>query len=101
MDTGVMADGTPVQAKYGKPPSAKRPCWSHTNGALEALQKQQADFMLLQEVDVKADRSYKVDQTELLRRGPGGLTARCLRTISTRRICLPLQRPARRGGRGA
>lgn len=71
MDTGVMADGTPVQGKYGKAIS-KEAVLAHTNGALEALQKQQADFMLLQEVDVKADRSYKVDQTELLRRGLAG-----------------------------
>lgn len=71
MDTGVMADGTPVQGKYGKAIS-KEAVLAHTSGALGVLQEQAADFMLLQEVDVKADRSYKVDQTELLRQGLGG-----------------------------
>lgn len=71
MDTGVMADGTPVQGKYGKAMS-KEAVLNHTNGALEVLRGQNADFMLLQEVDVKADRSYKVNQVELLRQGLAG-----------------------------
>lgn len=71
MDTGVMADGTPVQGKYGKAIS-KQAVLEHTNGALVVLQEQAADFMLLQEVDVKADRSYKVNQVELLTAGLSG-----------------------------
>lgn len=66
MDSGVMEDGTPVTGKYGKALS-RESVLEHTEGALKVLKEQDTDFVLLQEVDVKAHRSYKVDQTALLK----------------------------------
>ena len=68
MDSGVMEDGTPVTGKYGKALS-RQSVLDHTEGALKVIQEQDTDFVLLQEVDVKAHRSYKVDQTAFLKEG--------------------------------
>ena len=65
MDRGVMNDGTPVVGKYGKALS-RQSVIDHTNGALQELEFEDADFVLLQEVDVKADRSYDVNQVETI-----------------------------------
>lgn len=66
MDTGEMKDGTQTQGEYGKAMS-KESVEEHTKGAVGELQKLDADFMLLQEVDIDSDRSYHVDQAEELR----------------------------------
>ncbi len=42
---------------------------TNTNGALETVRKENPDFVLFQEVDTKGTRSYKVDQTEILKKG--------------------------------
>lgn len=65
MDTGEMQDGTETSGKYGKAIS-KESVEEHTEGAMQELEELDADFMLLQEVDVDSDRSYHVDQTEEL-----------------------------------
>lgn len=65
MDSGVMADGTPVTGKYGKALS-RQSVLDHTEGALDAVKQQDTDFVLLQEVDVKAHRSYKVNQVKYI-----------------------------------
>ncbi len=61
MDTGVMKDGRKTQGKYGKGLSYES-VRKNTDGSLNAVEKQDADFVLLQEVDEKADRSYKINQ---------------------------------------
>lgn len=66
MDTGEMKDGTPTAGEYGKAIS-KESVEAHTEGAIEELQKLDADFMLLQEVDIDSDRSYHVDQAKELK----------------------------------
>ena len=71
MDTGTMADGTPVQGRWGKAKS-KDAVLANTQGALETIAAQNADFLLLQEVDVDAHRSYQVDQRAMLRDGLPG-----------------------------
>ncbi len=65
MDTGEMEDGTRTAGKYGKAIS-KESVETNTEKAAEALEKLNADFMLLQEVDVDADRSYHINQKETL-----------------------------------
>ena len=61
MDTGEMKDGTKTSGKYGKAMSQES-VEAHTEGALGVIEDLAADFYLLQEVDVDADRSYHVDQ---------------------------------------
>lgn len=66
MDTGEMDDGTATAGKYGKAVS-KDSVEENTAGAVEELQKLNADFLLCQEVDTDADRSYHVNQAEILK----------------------------------
>lgn len=66
MDSGVMADGTKITGKHGKALS-RESVLDHTSGALAEIAKQDTDFVLLQEVDVKSHRSYKVNQVEAVR----------------------------------
>jgi len=61
MDTGEMEDGTQTAGKYGKAVS-RESVETNTEGATQELEKLNADFMLLQEVDVDADRSYHINQ---------------------------------------
>ena len=63
MDTGEMEDGTATAGKYGKAAS-RESVEENTKGATETLAGLDADFMLLQEVDVDADRSYHIDQVK-------------------------------------
>lgn len=65
MDTGEMKDGTATVGKYGKAIS-RESVEGNTKGAAEVLERLDADFMLLQEVDVDADRSYHIDQKKKL-----------------------------------
>lgn len=65
MDTGYMADGTKTVGKYGKGVS-KENTIKNTNGSISMLEKLKSDFIILQEVDTKSTRSYKVNQKELL-----------------------------------
>ncbi len=65
MDTGEMKDGTLTKGEHGKAISRKS-VEEHTEGAIQELQKLDADFMLLQEVDTDSDRSYHVDQSREL-----------------------------------
>lgn len=66
MDTGEMDDGTATAGKYGKAVSEDS-VEENTAGAVEELQKLNADFLLCQEVDTDADRSYHVNQAEILK----------------------------------
>lgn len=66
MDTGEMQDGTKTAGKYGKAIS-KESAETNTAGALDELRKLDADFLLLQEVDVDSDRSYHIDQAEWIK----------------------------------
>lgn len=63
MDKGKMADGTPVVGKHGRAVS-KEHTINNTNGSKELVKKLSADYILLQEVDVKATRSYGINQKE-------------------------------------
>lgn len=66
MDTGKMKDGTSTTGKYGKAVS-RESVETNTKGAAGEIEKLDADFLLLQEVDVDADRSYHVNQAEELK----------------------------------
>lgn len=66
MDTGEMEDGTATQGKYGKAIS-KESVEANTKGAMQELKELDADFLLLQEVDIDADRSYHINQADELK----------------------------------
>lgn len=61
MDKGTMLDGTQMQGKYGKAQSEEI-VKEDTTGAIQQVQALNPDFYLFQEVDKKANRSWKVDQ---------------------------------------
>ncbi len=60
MDTGVMNDGTEVCGKYAKGMS-KSDVEKNVSGQLSVSKQLNADFYFFQEVDEKADRSYKIN----------------------------------------
>ncbi len=66
MDTGVMDDGTEVAGIYAKGMS-KEDVQKNVNGQIGVAKNLEADFYLFQEVDEKADRSYKINMCESLR----------------------------------
>ena len=66
MDTGYMEDGTYVSGDYGKSIS-KELTIRNTEGAISELERIDADFALLQEVDVKSSRAYKVNQYQMVK----------------------------------
>ena len=65
MDSGEMKDGTKVSGK-GSKAKDKNTVLYNTNGAIDVISNVEADFMFFQEVDVKATRSHKVNQLEML-----------------------------------
>lgn len=71
MDTGEMKDGTKTSGKYGKAMSLES-VETHTEGALGVIEDLDADFYLLQEVDVDADRSYHVNQKDFIKTAMAG-----------------------------
>lgn len=64
MDTGVMLDGTPTQGAHGRAVS-REAVLQNTQGAIEAIERANPDFVLLQEVDTASTRSFFVNQAEL------------------------------------
>lgn len=65
MDTGMMADGTKTQGTSGKAKN-KDTVLTNTNGAIDLVNEYNCDFMLFQEVDVDATRSYGVNQYQMI-----------------------------------
>ncbi|MFB0919759.1 MAG: endonuclease/exonuclease/phosphatase family protein [Oscillospiraceae bacterium] len=68
MDSGTMLDGTKVQGTMSRAQS-KDIEMANTDGALQVTQSQNADFYLMQEVDTKSTRSFKVNQRSILEQG--------------------------------
>lgn len=74
MDTGEMKDGTKTAGKHARALSKEEEL-ANTEGSLELLKAQDADFIFTQEVDEKATRSYGVNQREILTEGLPGYSA--------------------------
>ena len=64
LDSGYMIDGTKVSGTMAKARSYEA-AKDNTLGALGILMDNQTDFILLQEVDKEADRSYHINQYEM------------------------------------
>ena len=71
MDTGEMLDGTKTVGKHARALSEKAER-ENTEGSLNLVKSQEADFIFTQEVDEKADRSYQVNQREIFQKGLSG-----------------------------
>ncbi len=65
MDSGVMEDGTEVYGTRAKAES-KEVVLENTNGAISIMQSLDVDFAFFQEVDTASDRSYFVNQYEMI-----------------------------------
>ncbi|MDR2610552.1 MAG: endonuclease/exonuclease/phosphatase family protein [Clostridiales Family XIII bacterium] len=65
MDEGTMADGTETVGTESRAAS-EAAVVRNTEACMEAALAEKPDILLFQEVDVKADRSYKVDQRETI-----------------------------------
>lgn len=65
MDSGVMDDGSEVSGSYARAQSPEI-VRENTDGAARTMQMLNADFYLLQEVDVKSTRSFGIDQVAAL-----------------------------------
>lgn len=65
MDSAVTKDGETITGYYGKAMS-KEDVLKNTNGVIDTLSSLSPDFILLQEVDTPSDRSYNVNQKEMI-----------------------------------
>ena len=65
MDAGYMEDGSKTVGEYGKGIS-KENTLKNTNGCISVLEQLNSDFLILEEVDTKSSRSYRVNQKEML-----------------------------------
>lgn len=65
MDTEIMKDGTHVKGNYSRG-SSKENILKNTNGSINLIKEFSTDFTLLQEVDVKATRSYNINQKQTI-----------------------------------
>lgn len=92
MDSGTMEDGTPVTGLYAKARSLQA-VEQNTAGAIETLKELSPDFCLLQEVDVKADRSWKVDQTAAVAAALPGYSTTYTSNFHTAYLAYPLNDP--------
>lgn len=66
MDSGKMKDGKEVSGKNSKAKD-KATVLKNTNGAIHTILNESADFVFMQEVDVKSDRARKVNQVNMIK----------------------------------
>lgn len=65
MDKGKMSDGTLVVGRYGKARS-KAAAHNNTTGSIDAITLLSPDFVLIQEADKNATRSFYINQVQAL-----------------------------------
>ena len=65
MDVGTMKDGTVMTGKSSRGMSQEN-VLKNTKGSIHLINELATDFILLQEVDVKATRSYQINQKEMI-----------------------------------
>lgn len=92
MDTGEMKDGTRTAGKHARALS-KEAELANTEGSLELLKTQNADFIFTQEVDEKATRSYGVNQREILTEGLTGYSAVFASNFHSAYLLYPFNEP--------
>ncbi|MDO5601854.1 MAG: endonuclease/exonuclease/phosphatase family protein [Oscillospiraceae bacterium] len=92
MDTGIMADGTET-AGYWARARSKEEMLEHIAGAGETAQAQNTDFILFQEVDTNATRSFYTDQKALLRSYFPGYGQVFALNFHSAYLCYPFYQP--------
>ncbi|MEE0880980.1 MAG: endonuclease/exonuclease/phosphatase family protein, partial [Turicibacter sp.] len=65
MNVGTMKDGTVMTGKSSRGVSEEN-VLKNTKGSINLINELATDFILLQEVDVKATRSYQINQKEMI-----------------------------------
>ena len=65
MNVGTMKDGTVMTGKSSRGVSEEN-VLKNTKGSINLINELATDFILLQEVDVKATRSYQINQQEMI-----------------------------------
>ena len=65
MDVGTMKDGNVMTGKSSRGISQEN-VLKNTKGSINLINELATDFILLQEVDVKATRSYQINQKEMI-----------------------------------
>lgn len=65
MNVGTMKDGTVMTGKFSRGMSQEN-VLKNTKGSIHLINELATDFILLQEVDVKATRSYQINQKEMI-----------------------------------
>ena len=92
MDSGRMADGTAVRGTMSRAADAAT-VERNLNGAVETLEALSPDFVLLQEVDVDADRSYHIDEAARFRAAFPEMTAAFASNFHSAYLFYPVTKP--------
>lgn len=92
MDTGVMNDGTKVEGKYAKGLNADD-VRKNVNGQIDFAKSNGADFYFFQEVDEKADRSYKINMKNEISSALSGYSYTYAKNFHTADLLYPLSDP--------
>ena len=92
MDTGYMPDGTPVGGTESRAKSKESVLFS-TNGAINTINSYNPDFAFFQEVDIKAHRSHKVNQYEMIKEQMPGYTTTFANNFHSAYLMYPLTKP--------
>lgn len=66
LDTGYDKDGNETCGYYSKAKS-KDEVLFNVNGSIDVIKSKDLDFVLLQEVDIKSTRSFKINQNEMFK----------------------------------
>ena len=92
MDTGVMDDGKEVVGKYAKGLN-KADVQKNVDGQISVSKDADADFYFFQEVDEKADRSYKINMKSAISSAFGEYAAIYAENFHTAWLLYPFNDP--------
>ena len=92
MDTGVMKDGEKVAGKYAKGLS-HADVKKNVDGQVEFAKSADSDFYFFQEVDEKADRSYKINMKEQLESALPDYSSTYAKNFHTAKLLYPFSDP--------
>ena len=92
MDSGVMKDGTEVTGTRARA-NSKESVERAVSGAIEEILSLQTDFSFFQEVDKSADRSYEVNEFEMIKNAFADYSSSYSSNMHTGFLCYPLNDP--------
>lgn len=92
MDSGVMKDGTEVTGSRARA-NSEESVENAVNGAIDEILNLNTDFAFFQEVDQSADRSYKVNQYEMIKNAFTDYSSSYSSNMHTSLLYYPLNDP--------